>query len=122
MNQITKSVVKITRDELHTKIRRGDNFVLAEALPEMYYRKAHLPGAINLPHDQVTELAPTLLRDKNVEVVVYCANTSCRNSDIAAQRLAQLGYTRVREYMEGKQDWMDAGLPVESTLDEAVNS
>ena len=76
MNQTT-SVVKISRDELRNKIERKEKFVLVEALPEMYYRKVHLPGAINLPHDQVAELAPTLLPDKNTEVVVYCANTLC---------------------------------------------
>jgi rhodanese-related sulfurtransferase len=25
-----------------------------------------------------------------------------------------MGYTNVRDYAGGKQDWMDAGLPVES--------
>jgi hypothetical protein len=25
-----------------------------------------------------------------------------------------MGYVNVRDYAEGKQDWMDAGLPVES--------
>jgi rhodanese-related sulfurtransferase len=25
-----------------------------------------------------------------------------------------MGYTNVRDYAEGKQDWIDAGLPVES--------
>jgi hypothetical protein len=29
-------------------------------------------------------------------------------------KLAALGYTNVRDYAEGKQDWIDAGLPVES--------
>jgi len=31
------------------------------------------PGAINLPPDQVTQLAPTLLPDKTADIVVYCA-------------------------------------------------
>lgn len=26
-----------------------------------------------------------------------------------------MGYTRVRDYAEGKEDWINAGLPVEST-------
>jgi hypothetical protein len=28
--------------------------------------------------------------------------------------LAALGYTDVRDYADGKQDWIDAGLPIES--------
>jgi len=27
--------------------------------------------------------------------------------------LAALGYTNVRDYVGGKEDWIDAGLPVE---------
>jgi hypothetical protein len=26
-----------------------------------------------------------------------------------------MGYTSVRDYAEGKQDWIDAGLPIESS-------
>ena len=32
----------------------------------------------------------------------------------AARELAALGYTNVRDYAGGKQDWIDAGLPTES--------
>jgi rhodanese-related sulfurtransferase len=46
-------------------------------------------------------------------VVVYCANAPCPNSEIAARRLAALGYVNVREYAEGKEDWVAAGLPIE---------
>ncbi|MGD8583438.1 MAG: rhodanese-like domain-containing protein [Gammaproteobacteria bacterium] len=45
---------------------------------------------------------------------MYCANTACQNSRIAAQTLASMGYTNVAEYEEGKQDWVEAGLPIES--------
>lgn len=45
---------------------------------------------------------------------MYCSNTACQNSGIAANRLTALGYTDVRKYAEGKQDWVEAGLPTES--------
>ncbi len=64
----------ISRDELKEKIDRGDKFLLVETLPAAAYHHAHLPGAINLPPDQVTELAPKLLPDKSAEIVVYCAS------------------------------------------------
>ena len=107
-------VSTITRDELKAKLDRKEKLILAEALPERYYLDKHLPGAINIPHDQVNALAPVLLPDKSAQIVVYCANGPCRNSGIAAQRLVELGYTEVRDYHEGKQDWIEAGLPVES--------
>ena len=32
---------------------------------------------------------------------------------MAARELAALGYNKVREYVEGKQDWIQAGMPAE---------
>lgn len=103
----------ITRDEVKARIDAGDVVVL-EALPAMHYTDAHLPGALNMPHDQVDELAPRLVPDKSADVIVYCANGPCQNSGIAARRLTELGYTSVHDYELGKQDWVEAGLPTES--------
>lgn len=63
----------ITRDELKEMMDNGAQFTLVETLPVQYYRHTHLPGAINMPPDQVQELAPTLLPDKAADIVVYCA-------------------------------------------------
>ena len=64
----------ISRDELKRKIDLKDDFLLVETLPATAYNHAHLPGAINLPSDKVSELAPQLLPDKNVQIVVYCGS------------------------------------------------
>ena len=66
------SVPEITREELQAKIARGDRFHLFEVLGKGYWRKHHLPGARNLPPDEVTALAPQLVPDKAAEIVVYC--------------------------------------------------
>jgi rhodanese-related sulfurtransferase len=67
-------VATITREELRQKVERGDEFHLVETLPRTAYDHAHLPGAINLPPDQVKELAPQLLPDKSADIVVYCSS------------------------------------------------
>ena len=64
----------IDRDELKKKIDRGDHFKLVETLSQEKYRKAHLPGAVNLPPDRIRELAPMLLPEKSAETIVYCAS------------------------------------------------
>lgn len=64
----------ISRDELKQKLDRKDDFLLVETLANVAYQHAHLPHAINLPPDQLKELASTLLLDKHAEIVVYCAN------------------------------------------------
>ncbi len=102
----------ITRDQLREDIAAGAVTVV-ETLGPAYYEDAHLPGAINIPHTAVAELAPRLLPDKAAAIVTYCSNTACRNSEVAAVQLRALGYTNVRKYAEGKQDWAEAGLPLE---------
>ena len=104
---------QIEREELRRKLAAIIPPVLVEALPEKYWRDWHLPGARHLPHDEVDTLAPKVLPDKAAEIVVYCASRSCQNSHIAAHRLAQLGYEDVAVYSGGKQDWMEAGFPVD---------
>ena len=63
----------ISRDELKRKIDQQDSFYLVETLAPTAYGHAHLPGAINLPPDEIRELAPILLPDKDAQIVVYCA-------------------------------------------------
>ncbi len=64
----------ISRDELKEKIDRGDSFTLVETLPATAYQHAHLPAAINLPPDEVGQLAAKLLPDTQADIVVYCAS------------------------------------------------
>ncbi|TDD41717.1 rhodanese-like domain-containing protein [Saccharopolyspora elongata] len=74
----------------------------------------HLPGAIALTEGHVEEKASELLPDKGAAIVVYCSNAACGNSQAVATRLERLGYTGVRKYREGIQDWVEAGLPVKT--------
>jgi rhodanese-related sulfurtransferase len=48
---------------------------VVETLAPERYREAHIPGALNIPPEQIRELAPQLLPNKNGEIVTYCANT-----------------------------------------------
>jgi len=99
----------ITRNELQQKLQRNERFVLAEALPLPYFKKGHLPGAVQLSHE-----APEFERlgTPDTEVVVYCASLTCQNSHVAAERLRAAGFRDVKVYAGGKQDWVDAGLPL----------
>jgi rhodanese-related sulfurtransferase len=104
----------ITREEIKALLDEDAPVTIVEALPEKYFKHSRLPGAINIPHDQVGALAPAMLPNKEALIVVYCANTACQNSTIAVRELTAMGYSNVREYVEGKQDWVEAGLAVET--------
>jgi rhodanese-related sulfurtransferase len=103
----------VSRDQLRQKIESGDQFVLVDALAPMSFAHSHLPGAINLPPDWVDERGPRRIPDLNTEIVVYCSSSTCDSSVIVAQRLMELGYANVGHYVEGKRDWVEAGLPLE---------
>ena len=62
---------------------------------------------MNLVEDEVDARAADLLPDKDAQIVTYCSNTACGNSQAVANRLARLGYTNVRKYAEGIQDWIE---------------
>ncbi|MGW6936006.1 rhodanese-like domain-containing protein [Lentzea sp. NPDC054927] len=110
----------ISREELRKGIDAG-TLVVVDTMPAAYYEMEHLPGAVNIPgfpYDQAAELtdrhAPDVLPDKAAEIVVYCANVPCRNSELVGSRLLQLGYSNVRKYREGIEDWVGAGLATTS--------
>jgi len=90
----------------------NDGPMLVEALGVGFYTDAHLPGAINIPPGHVDALAPKLLPDRNVPIVVYCTG-ACASSNAVARRLEELGYVEVAVYSGGKEDWVEHGLPLE---------
>lgn len=113
------TVQTITRHDLRNRL---DDIVIVEALPPGHYADAHLPGARNLPLDRLNDLADQLITSTDTPVVVYCSNAACQNSTQAARRLVELGYTDVYDYQQGKQDWIDAGLPTHTGHDTLVDT
>ncbi|NUT40745.1 MAG: rhodanese-like domain-containing protein [Thermoactinospora sp.] len=103
----------ISRADLEAAIAAG-TVTVVDALGGDYYAQQHLPGAIALVESEVAERAAGLLPDRHAAIVTYCSNPACANSEAVAVRLAGLGYTNVRKYREGIQDWVEAGLPVET--------
>ena len=104
----------ITTKELLCKIESGDQFVLVDALAPMVYAHSHLPGAINLPASDIDPArVAKRIPDLRTDIVVYCSSPDCDDSIATARRLQDLGYTNVRHYAGGKNEWRNAGLPLE---------
>lgn len=60
------------------------------------YATGHVPGAILLPNETISETAESVLTDKNAAILVYCR--SGRRSAEAASKLIALGYTKVYDF------------------------
>lgn len=105
-------IEEISRAELQEAIEQG-TVTVVETLRSEHFADGHLPGAIHLHFEDVDERVHDLVPDLATPIVTYCSNELCRNSDLAALRLKKLGYTNVRRYTRGKQDWVENGLPLE---------
>jgi phage shock protein E len=55
------------------------------------FQEGHLPGAINIPYDQITSRLAELPSDRSQPIVLYCR--SGRRSGIALDSLEELGFT-----------------------------
>lgn len=103
----------ITREELKELLEKEDVIVVDVRLPEFYARE-RIPGAINIPLEELDKNLDRLDREKLV--VVYCASFDCRLSPVAYRKLRRLGY-RVVDYEGGIADWKEK-YPVESEQSE----
>lgn len=108
-------VQAITREDLVRRLAGPMPPALFEALPEPHFAAGHIPGAVAMPLDRIGEVAARHAPGKDREIVVYCSSTECRNSKVAARKLAELGYGSVRVFPGGKAEWKDSGLALEVT-------
>ncbi|WP_328928109.1 rhodanese-like domain-containing protein [Streptomyces sp. NBC_00190] len=76
------------------------------------YREAHIPGALNLPHRDLSSEHVVGL-DRDVTYVTYGFGPDCNAGTKGAAKLAVLGF-RVKEMIGGFEYWKRDGFPVES--------
>ena len=72
---------------------------------EIPYGMGHIPGAVNLPYDQVSDDPDeeiSLLPDKNQPLILYCDYGV--SSKEVAEKLAAKGYTDLAEF-DGLRVW-----------------
>lgn len=103
---------QITRDDLRIALDDGAVTVV-DALPAAPYGRRHLPGALNLTEEDAEAHADQVLPDKDASIVTYSTDAACTRGPALAERLRALGYTEVRNYREGIEDWIGAGLAVD---------
>ena len=80
------------------------------------YRKAHIPGAVNVPKGKWREAAG-LSKDKLN--ILYCYNQTCHMAAEAAVELIALGYP-VAEMEGGFATWEANGYPVAAAASKAA--
>ena len=87
----------------------ADHLYVLDVRTPQEYADGHVPGAVNVPYDQLAARLAEVPKDK--DVVLYCK--SGRRAGIAADVLAAGGYKRL-SHLEGDMNaWVEKGRPVE---------
>jgi rhodanese-related sulfurtransferase len=98
----------VPRDELFRRLRDGRVLVL-DVRPEAEYAAGHIPGAVNVPHDQLAARLAEL--PERADIVAYCRGRYCVFAPDAVRLLRARGFS-ARPLKGGLPDWRLAGLPV----------
>lgn len=106
-----KLAYEIDSWDLDVIVKAGENVVIIDARSRAAFEKEHIPGAISLPHRQVSE-ETTGNFDQDALYVSYCDGIGCNASTKGAVNLVRLGF-RVKELIGGLDWWKRDGYPTE---------
>jgi rhodanese-related sulfurtransferase/DNA-binding transcriptional ArsR family regulator len=98
----------VARDELFRRLRAHEVLVL-DVRPAAEYAAGHIPGAINMPHDQLAARLSEL--PAGTDIVAYCRGPYCVYAPDAVRLLREHGFS-ARVLAGGLPDWRLDGLPV----------
>jgi ArsR family transcriptional regulator len=104
----------VSRKELARRLK-ARTVVVLDVRPQDEFELGHLPGAVNIPVDELKRRLAEL--PKKQEIVAYCRGPYCVFSFEAVAILRRRGYT-VRRLEEGFPEWKAAGLAIEAAATE----
>ena len=95
--------------ELKEKLDRNDDFKLVMTFREQGFLAKHIPGSLNV-YSEESAKGKIELSD---ELVLYCVNERCLASITAYRQLSDYGFTNVRRFAGGLEEWEKMGFPLE---------
>ena len=98
----TNSYRQISMDEAVKMMKDEKNYIILDVRRPDEYAEGHIPGAINVPNEEIGTAEIAELPSKSQLILVYCR--SGRRSKEASEKLVKLGYTNIVEF-GGILDW-----------------
>ena len=93
---------QISMNEAAEMMKKESGYIILDVRRPDEYADGHIPGAINVPNEDINTAEIPELPDKAQLILVYCR--SGRRSKEASEKLVKLGYTNVIEF-GGILDW-----------------
>ncbi len=94
--------------------------LFVDARDEEEYKEGHIHGAVNVPYEWYLEEYPDLssFLPEDKILITYCGGTDCESSIELAMVMYERGYSGIKIFFGGWQDWIDNNLPSETELQE----
>ena len=87
---------QISMDEAVKMMRDEKDYIILDARRPDEFAEGHIPGAINVPNEEIGTAEIAELPNKSQLILVYCR--SGRRSKEASEKLVKLGYTNIVEF------------------------
>lgn len=100
----------ITADALLNHPQKDQILILDVRTPQEF-DDGHIPGAINIPHTELSDKLDQVITHKHKPVVVYCQ--SGRRASVAQSILTKAGFDQVLHLEGDIADWKAGGYPLE---------
>jgi rhodanese-related sulfurtransferase len=96
--------------DLAGRLGTADEPIILDVRSPEEYSAGHIPGAINVPYDQIAAHLDSLETFRDREIVVYCR--SGRRAGVAEAALAEDGFQQLLDLEGHMQSWQAAQYPV----------
>ncbi|APE06834.1 sulfurtransferase [Alteromonas sp. RW2A1] len=89
----------------------SNDWLLIDVRSPEEYADGHIPGAINMPHENINGYLSKLEQHKNKPIIIYCR--SGRRAKLAMKVLQEHDFTDVMHLEGDILGWNEAGLALE---------
>ncbi|SET48691.1 Rhodanese-related sulfurtransferase [Oceanobacillus limi] len=97
----TKHEAILNLEELRQKVEGDESIAILDVREPAEFAFGHIPGALNIPLGELEERFNEIAHDKELHVI--CRTGS--RSDLAAQKLAEIGFINVKNVVPGMSNW-----------------
>ncbi len=111
----------ISAAQLADRIQEGSPPLVLDVRTREEFAQGHIPGAINIPHDELPTRLAELPIAKSEEVVLV-QDSNGRRAAQAEETLRGSGYSNIRNLAGHWREWKEAGFPTERSLAELEGS
>ncbi len=106
-----KLAFEMDPSDLFDALNAREKVIAIDARKSFGYDAEHIPGAINLPHREMS-IETTQHLDKSVTYAIYCDGIGCNASTKGALNMTKLGF-KVKELIGGLEWWKFDGYATE---------